>query len=68
MFAVVFMTASDAMDWGGGGVQIVSCSRAKILYSKLGTQCFWKAEKKFLAVCLLKCYTKVLEVVFAPSL
>ena len=46
----------------------VKVSEIKILHSKSRTQCFSKEEKKFLAVCLLKRYIKVPEVVFATFL
>ena len=40
----------------------------KSLHSKSRTQCLSKEEIFFLAVCLSKRYTKVPEVVLAPSL
>ena len=49
-------------------IQLSESSWDKILHSKLKTQCFSKEEIFFLAVCLLKRYTKVLEVVLATSL
>ena len=50
-------------------VQLSEGSWDKILHSKSRTQCSWKEDFLFLAVCLSKRYTtKVPEVVFAISL
>ena len=65
-FAVVFVTASDAMDFCFVFcLSIVSCSWDKILHSKF-RNCFWKEEICFSGGLFLEAMYQSSEVVFAP--
>ena len=66
MFAVAFVTASDAMDFLGG-YRLCRVPEIKSYILSWGHSVFGKKKYFFLAVCLSKRFTKVPEVLLALS-